>query len=65
MEMGVKGFWLGFLIALICLDIFVAYLVIFANWEPTADVAVEAEKEGLLKESATEKAKDAEGFQVL
>jgi len=34
MEMGVKGFWMGFMISLICLDIFVAYLVIFANWEP-------------------------------
>jgi MATE family multidrug resistance protein len=32
MEMGVKGFWLGFLLALICLDIGVAYLVIWADW---------------------------------
>ena len=34
LEMGVKGFWLGFLLALVCLDVFVAYLVIFADWKP-------------------------------
>ena len=34
LQMGVKGFWLGFLLALIFLDMFVAYLVIWADWEP-------------------------------
>lgn len=34
MQMGVKGFWMGFMISLIALDIFVAYLVIWADWKP-------------------------------
>jgi len=45
MEMGVKGFWMGFMIALIALDIFVAYLVIWANWAPQALIAAEKQIE--------------------
>jgi Na+-driven multidrug efflux pump len=45
MDMGVKGFWLGFLLALICLDIFVGYLVIWADWSPKIVEMAEAEDE--------------------
>ena len=33
-HMGVKGFWLGFLIALIIMDTILGYLVVTANWSP-------------------------------
>jgi MATE family multidrug resistance protein len=32
LEMGIKGFWLGFFLALILLDIGVAWVVIRASW---------------------------------
>lgn len=44
MDMGVKGFWLGFLLALICLDLGVAYLVIWANWSPVSAVTEDADE---------------------
>ena len=34
MEMGVKGFWLGYLIALILMDIGVVIVVVTASWQP-------------------------------
>ena len=34
--MGVRGFWLGFLISLIMLDIGVGYLVLSADWSSKA-----------------------------
>ena len=49
MQMGVKGFWLGFLLALICLDLFVGYLVIWADWQPkvkSQEATVEGESNG-------------------
>ena len=33
LAMGVKGFWLGFTIALSCQDIIVTLIIITANWE--------------------------------
>jgi multidrug resistance protein, MATE family len=45
MEMGVKGFWLGFLLALICLDLCVGYLVIWADWSPKIVNTVDESKE--------------------
>jgi len=33
-HMGVKGFWLGFLIALIIMDAILGYLVVSADWSP-------------------------------
>jgi hypothetical protein len=36
-QMGVKGFWLGFLIALIIMDTILGYLVVTANWSPNTD----------------------------
>jgi len=33
-ELGVKGFWLGFSISMVILDIFVAGFVITADWAP-------------------------------
>lgn len=43
--MGVKGFWLGFMLSMISLDIFVAFLVIYADWTPK--VLEKAEEEDL------------------
>ena len=33
---GIRGFWAGFLIALVILDIAVAIVVFRASWEPVA-----------------------------
>ncbi len=33
-NLGVKGFWLGYLAALIMLDLIVGFFVIFADWSP-------------------------------
>jgi len=33
-ELGVKGFWLGYFISMVILDIFVAGFVITADWAP-------------------------------
>jgi hypothetical protein len=46
--MGVKGFWLGFLIALIIMDICLGYLVVTANWSP--ELATNEEDEILQNE---------------
>ena len=32
MEMGVRGFWLGFTVAIICQDIFVTIVIVCSNW---------------------------------
>ena len=32
MEMGVKGFWLGFTVAIICQDIFVTMVIVCSSW---------------------------------
>jgi len=43
-EMGVKGFWLGFLIALIIMDTILGYLVVSANWSPDMSIEASAKK---------------------
>ena len=32
MEMGVRGFWLGFTVAIICQDIFVTMVIVCSSW---------------------------------
>jgi Na+-driven multidrug efflux pump len=45
MNMGIKGFLLGLLIALIVLDLLVAYAVINASWAPVKDQEIQKPEE--------------------
>ena len=33
-DLGVKGFWIGYLVSLVMLDLIVGFFVIFADWSP-------------------------------
>jgi hypothetical protein len=52
-ELGVKGFWIGYLVSLVMLDIIVGFFVVFADWSPkisekekTAHNELETEEDG-------------------
>ena len=48
MDMGVKGFWLGFTFALIAQDVIISVIIVLADWNVTdkeeGDVSVEVRK---------------------